>query len=224
MIKKGDIVRIKPEWQDPGDDKFTWIAIEDEDGGRVRIEPVDIGLPFPPNQAVTTEMLVTCSLQTDVPSERWLQEQIDYAKSQPRTEYGVPFMGKITAWFKGHPLVLVSELVKVKGERGEQDKVRQEALDWLVNEMRENGLANIGDPYIEVGHDGVPWISEGNHRIIAAGRLGWVEMPVEIRYFDGGERKAGGWAPEVILMMNARNGQTEIEEDEPPGFAPSQAL
>lgn len=58
MIKKGDIVKIKPEWQDPGDEKFTWFAIEDEDGGRVRITPVDIGLPIPPNQVVTTDMLV----------------------------------------------------------------------------------------------------------------------------------------------------------------------
>lgn len=59
MIKKGDIVKIRPEWQDPGDDKFTWVAIEDEDGGRVRITPVDTGLRFPPNQVVTTDMLVT---------------------------------------------------------------------------------------------------------------------------------------------------------------------
>lgn len=58
MIKKGDIVKIKPEWQDPGDEKFTWLAIEDEDGGRVRIAPVDIELPIPPNQVVTTDMLV----------------------------------------------------------------------------------------------------------------------------------------------------------------------
>lgn len=58
MIKKGDTVKIKPEWQDPGDEKFTWVAMEDEDGGRVRLTPVDIGLPLPPNQVVTTDMVV----------------------------------------------------------------------------------------------------------------------------------------------------------------------
>ncbi len=58
MIKKGDIVKIKPEWQDLGDEKFTWVAVEDEDGGRVRITPIDIELPIPPNQVVTTNMLV----------------------------------------------------------------------------------------------------------------------------------------------------------------------
>ncbi|MGA7178149.1 MAG: hypothetical protein WBX11_00985 [Thiobacillaceae bacterium] len=57
MIKKGDIVRIKPEWRDEGDEEFTWIALEDEDGGRVRIAPINTGLPIPPNQIVNTDML-----------------------------------------------------------------------------------------------------------------------------------------------------------------------
>lgn len=30
MIRKGDIVHIKREWQDPGDSELTWIAIEDQ--------------------------------------------------------------------------------------------------------------------------------------------------------------------------------------------------
>lgn len=57
MIKKGDRVKIKPEWQDKGDDLFLWIAIEDEDGGRVRISPIGTGLQLTPNQVVQTSML-----------------------------------------------------------------------------------------------------------------------------------------------------------------------
>lgn len=57
MIKKGDTVKIKPEWQDEGDENFTWIALEDEDGGRVRIAPLDTGLQLQPNQIVNTFML-----------------------------------------------------------------------------------------------------------------------------------------------------------------------
>lgn len=57
MIRKGDTVRIKPEWQDDGDDTFHWIAVEDEDGGRVRIQATNTGLRFPPNQVVQTSML-----------------------------------------------------------------------------------------------------------------------------------------------------------------------
>ena len=39
MILKGQGVHIKPEWQDAGDDEFTWIALEDESGDRVKIMP-----------------------------------------------------------------------------------------------------------------------------------------------------------------------------------------
>jgi len=57
VIKKGDTVHIKPEWQDPGDETFHWIAIEDEDGGRVRIAATNTGMRMPPNQIVETKML-----------------------------------------------------------------------------------------------------------------------------------------------------------------------
>ena len=57
MIKAKDKVRIKPEYQDDGDDILVWIALEDEDGGRVRIAPLNTGLSFPPNQIVRTEMI-----------------------------------------------------------------------------------------------------------------------------------------------------------------------
>ena len=57
-IAAGDQVFIKPEFQDEGDDQFIWQAIEDEDGGRVKIAPVNIGLPIIPNQIIETRMLV----------------------------------------------------------------------------------------------------------------------------------------------------------------------
>jgi len=57
MFKKGDTVRIKTEWQDAGDETMHFIAIEDEDGGRVRIAATNTGFKFPPNQVVETNML-----------------------------------------------------------------------------------------------------------------------------------------------------------------------
>jgi hypothetical protein len=57
MIQAKDKVRIKSEYQDNGDDLLVWIALEDEDGGRVRISPINTGLAFPPNQIVRTEMI-----------------------------------------------------------------------------------------------------------------------------------------------------------------------
>lgn len=55
-IRKGDHVRIRPEWQDEGDDEITFIALHDEDGGRVCLE-AQLGLPINPNQIVTVDML-----------------------------------------------------------------------------------------------------------------------------------------------------------------------
>ena len=59
MIRKGATVRIKPEWQDPGDELFHWIAVDDEEKGRVTIMPTNTGLSLPPLQTVEVAMLET---------------------------------------------------------------------------------------------------------------------------------------------------------------------
>jgi hypothetical protein len=56
-IRAGQRVHICREWQDAGDENFIWVAVEDEDGGRVRISPVNIGLSITPSQVVETRML-----------------------------------------------------------------------------------------------------------------------------------------------------------------------
>lgn len=58
MIRKGQKVHIKPEWQDEDDEQFTWIAVEDEDGGRVKIAPIMPNLALPPVTVVETRMLL----------------------------------------------------------------------------------------------------------------------------------------------------------------------
>jgi hypothetical protein len=42
-------------------DKFVWVALEDEDGGRVVIAPINTGLTFAPNQVVDTNMVELAS-------------------------------------------------------------------------------------------------------------------------------------------------------------------
>lgn len=56
LIKKGDRVRFKPEWQDPGDDKVEFRAMEDEDGPRIRVEAMTESA-FNPNQIVDIDMI-----------------------------------------------------------------------------------------------------------------------------------------------------------------------
>jgi hypothetical protein len=57
MIRKGQVVRIKPQWQDKGDDKYVWVALDYECGGRVAIQPQGTGLAFPPHYIVSTDWL-----------------------------------------------------------------------------------------------------------------------------------------------------------------------
>jgi len=57
MIKAKDIIKFKPEFQDAGDQNIVWIAIEDEDGGRVRISSINSGMTFFFFLIVSVEML-----------------------------------------------------------------------------------------------------------------------------------------------------------------------
>ena len=56
MIRRGDRVRILPQWQDDGDADIVFTATEDEDGGRVPIR-AELGLALNPVQVVGTEMI-----------------------------------------------------------------------------------------------------------------------------------------------------------------------
>jgi hypothetical protein len=58
MIRKGDTVTIKPQWQDEGDASFTWVARNDEEKGRVDISALELShLPLWPMQTVRVDML-----------------------------------------------------------------------------------------------------------------------------------------------------------------------
>jgi aminoglycoside phosphotransferase len=48
MFKRGDRVEILKDFQDPGDEEFTWIVMDDEEKGRVDIQPVDIPMNIKP--------------------------------------------------------------------------------------------------------------------------------------------------------------------------------
>ena len=140
-------------------------------------------------------------LSVDVPNEDWLQEKIDYARSKGRNSYGVPHFGSTTASVRGTPLkARVMRLASLPGMRNEQMNVRKDDLKWLMDYMdTHKKLPPMGSrsneeylPYIMVAYNGEAWVNEGNHRIMAAYRLNWQTMPIEINYFDGGERIESG--------------------------------
>lgn len=48
-IKRGDIVRIREEWLDPGEDgSITYVVLEDRWNGRVLVQALGTGLPLAP--------------------------------------------------------------------------------------------------------------------------------------------------------------------------------
>lgn len=140
----------------------------------------------------------TEGLSIDVPNEGWLQDKIDYAKEKSPTRHGHPYMGATTAYVRPPVRVPLSILKKLRGMRNEQSNVRKEDLIAIMRIMKDTGKLPLTDhgeeyvPFINVAYDGSAWINEGNHRIMAAVALNWDELPVEISYFDGGERVESG--------------------------------
>lgn len=57
MFKRGNQVEILPEFQDIGDDTFTWVVISDEEKGRVDISPINISLTIKPIYTVTVDQI-----------------------------------------------------------------------------------------------------------------------------------------------------------------------
>ena len=56
-VKKGDIVEIRKEFQDEGDDEFIWMAVDNEEKGRVTIMPINSNLSIKPTYVVKVEWL-----------------------------------------------------------------------------------------------------------------------------------------------------------------------
>lgn len=57
MIKAGDLVTFKAEYQDEGDANIVFFAVDNEDKGRVTIE-AELGMTINPRQVVATYMVV----------------------------------------------------------------------------------------------------------------------------------------------------------------------
>lgn len=147
---------------------------------------------------VADKILREATLSVDIPNDDWLQDNIEYARSRKRNSFGVPYMGKVTATVSDNVRVPVAILKTLPGMRGEQGNVRGNDLAAIMQIMQDTGklpLTNSGKeyvPFVNVAYNGEAWVNEGNHRIMAATKLGWKDLPVEIRYFDGGERIESG--------------------------------
>src|SRR5689334_4698324 len=73
-IKQGDLVTFKPERSDPGEETVTYRAIENEDGGRVKVL-AELGLPINPTQVISVEWVVTVNGQPLAASQKGILER-----------------------------------------------------------------------------------------------------------------------------------------------------
>ena len=54
---KGDIVEILKQYQDSGDDELIWVAIDDEEKGRVTVMPINSTLSIKPTYVMNSDWL-----------------------------------------------------------------------------------------------------------------------------------------------------------------------
>ena len=60
-IKRGDIVRIKSEWLNPGESgEMQYVVLKEYDEMRILIQALGTGLPLAPTEAVAKNMVYTC--------------------------------------------------------------------------------------------------------------------------------------------------------------------
>ncbi len=160
------------------------------------------------NEVLTEE--TGLSFRVDNPGGEWLEDQRDDCSIMGKNQHGAPRrFGAVTGYFSRKVLLPVSILAGIKGVMGEQSNTREDSLQWLTLYMSKNNHLPIEHgiqypPFITVDMDGTPWISEGNHRIKAASNLKWEYLPIEIRYYSGGEQTATALSPAKVKSYNAQ--------------------
>lgn len=149
-------------------------------------------------------------LKRDNPGGQWLADkQACTLESGRRPSGRYNILGSTTGWYSRYAFVPVDVLVEIPGTNQEQSNVRNDSLEYLVKYMDTHGkLPDTGSgeeyvPMIVVDQDGKPWVNEGNHRIMAAKQLGFYTLPVEIKYYNGGEDKPGKLNPAAVKKYDS---------------------
>ena len=150
---------------------------------------------------VVAEAAQQNEFKEDIPNEQWLKDKVEDVIDRGTNEAGSPSLGSTTGYFKDlKPIKLSLETTKnVKGYNGEHLRLDQSKVDKLTKELEVDGKFEY-PPLIGIAHNGEPYIIEGNHRIAASQKAG-IPIDIEVKYFDGGQRKAvEGWKPDELKI------------------------
>ena len=110
-----------------------------------------------------------------------------------------------TAFFT-KPVRLDPKMLKdVKGMMGEhKTRNKSRKLELLKKSIKEKGYEE-SPILIHVREDGVPFVTEGNHRLAEAIQSNRESIPVEIKYLRGAENVEGILNPKTLGLKNKMN-------------------
>jgi|TARA_R110000868_G_scaffold99717_1_gene274385 hypothetical protein len=144
------------------------------------------------------------TLKIDNPGGDWLESKLRYAQAarddaEPNTYRSTLGTGEgVTGYFTERLRLDPTTLANVAGSVGEE-RYRPDAnkMRRLRQSIAETGYEE-SPILIHVREDGVPFVVEGNHRIIEGIESGRPTIPVEINYLRGAEDVDGPLSPESL--------------------------
>ena len=159
--------------------------------------------------------LDTLEFRSDIPNEDWLNTKRRYAEEDAE-KYGTPSAKKLltnatTGSFR-KPVVLPTSILRdLPGANDEHLIANNPKLPPLIDSISKHGFDADNPILVGVNQRGEAYILEGNNRVRAAAETGVAEIPVEIRYFNGGERESGILSPEkVVALSNGSFGKGSV--------------
>ena len=143
------------------------------------------------------------TLKVDNPNEDWLASKIRFAERSkvdaPPNTYRANLGNSdgVTGYFSKPIEVDPRMLASVRGSMGEESfRPDPTKLKNLKKNIAEEGYDKFrGTILIHVREDGVPFVVEGNHRIIEGVESGRQTIPVELKYLRGSEDVDGILSP-----------------------------
>jgi len=144
------------------------------------------------------------TLKVDNPGGDWLQSKLRYAQAaredaEPNTYRSTLGTGEgVTGYFTEKLRLDPTTLANVAGSVGEE-RYRPDPtkMSRLRQSITETGYEE-SPILIQVREDGVPFVVEGNHRIIEGIESGRPTIPVELRYLRGAEDVEGPLSPAAL--------------------------
>ena len=159
----------------------------------------------------------TNPLKIDNPGGDWLQGKLEYAQEQranarPNTYSSTLGTSEGVTGYYGKVLQLDPTTLKdIKGAAGEElYRPQKDKINNLRKSIAEKGYEE-SPILIHVREDGVPFVVEGNHRIIEGVESNRPTIPVEIKYLRGGEEADGILSP--TALKNSTNNKPKISDE-----------